>query len=128
MVSRDRRDPKRIALLALLVIAATAWAWHRSHDGGVDVLRFIGGVAAGALLAAAIRSADGVLGRHRDFGARSRLSAAAVAVGPVIGVLAAALLARSGTGGGNAEVLFAGGFAGLLLGVAVLYPIGRPPE
>jgi hypothetical protein len=122
-VNRDRGDPRRIAFLALLVIAAAAWAWHRRDDGGADVLRFVAGVGAGSMLAAAIRSADGVLARHWEVGQRSRVSAAGAAAGPVIGVLAAAVLARSGALEGHGDVLLAGGFAGVLLGVGVLYPI-----
>ena len=122
-MSPRRGDPRRVGLLVVLTFGAAAWAWYRSDDVGTDVFRFIGGVAAGLVLAVAIRSADGVLARHHDFATRSRLSAASVVVGPALGVLAAAVLARSGALGDSDDVLLAGGFAGLLLGVGVLYPI-----
>jgi hypothetical protein len=122
-VSRPRTDPRRISVLALLILAAGAWAWREADNVGGDVVRFALGIGAGLALAGAIRSADGVLSARADVRRRDTWARVAGTVGAVAGVLVAATLETAGALGDNIGILLAGGFVGLLLGVGVLYPI-----
>ena len=70
-----------------------------------------------------MRWADGELTGRLELGIRRRLGGVATVVGPVVGVLVAAALARQGGLSDNVGVSAAGGFAGLIAGVGVLYPI-----
>ena len=46
-MSYDRTDPRRIAMLVVLIGGAVAWAWFGSQDGTDDLLRFVAGAGAG---------------------------------------------------------------------------------
>jgi hypothetical protein len=120
-VRLDRGGPRRLAVLAALLVVAAVWAW-RAADEGSDALRFIAGAGIGLIVAGVMRFGDGMLARRADSSVRTRLSGIAMFAGPVLGVAAAGVLARAGVPG-DVEVFAAGAFGGVIAGVGVLYPI-----
>jgi hypothetical protein len=121
-VRLDRGDPRRVLLVAALVGAAAIWGYRQADDDD-DALRFIAGIGMGLTVAGLMRWADGTLARHAGRGIRSRLSGLALILGPLVGVLAAGVLARTSGPGANVEVFMAGTFAAFIATVGVLYPI-----
>jgi hypothetical protein len=105
-------------MLAGLVVAAVVWAVWRA-DAREDVLRFVAGAGVGAAMAGAMRWADGSLARGAGARRNSRLTGIAVATGPVLGAVLAAVLVRYGDLGSNLDVVL----AGVLAGVGALYPL-----
>ena len=109
-------------MLALLVVMAIAWGWQQA-DGGSDGFRIVLGLGMGLVVAAAMRVADGALSGRLDFGTLSAVASAAMVVGPVIGVLAAAVVARQGGLDDNLGVTDGRRVCRSARGPGMLYPI-----
>ena len=116
-----RWDPRRIAVIAVLIAAAAVWAWLEA-DEAADALRFAAGSGAGLVLAGLIRIGDDAIAGRLTADVRDSL-ARTVMVGGAAIVPAALVLARGIDLGDDLGVLLAGAAAGMCAGLAALYPL-----
>ena len=118
----ERTDPRRIAVLALMIGGAVVYAWLRSADGAGDVLRFLAGAGAGLALAGLTRAGDRGLAGTMSYRRRVALARKLVVFGAATG--AACIIPLRGLDlDATLEVVLAGAFAGFFAGVGVLYPL-----
>ena len=108
MIAR-RSDPRRVALLGVLVLGAVLYAATSGEDGWVDAIRFGAGAVVGCLAGVAMRRLDGN----------------AVRAGPIVAVTIAIVVIAAAGLFDSASIWFAGALAGMLVTVGFLYPLPR---
>ena len=108
MITR-RSDPRRVALLLVLVLGAVVYAVTSSEDGWLDVIRFAAGAVGGCFAGVAMR----------------RLDDSAPRIGPIVVIIVAIIVAVAGDYFDSASIWLAGALAGMLVTVGFLYPLPR---
>lgn len=108
-------------MIAVLIAAATAWAWLEA-DEAADALRFAAGCGAGLMLSGLVRIGDDAIAGRLTADVRDSLARTVTVAGAAI-VPAALVLARGIDLGDDLAVMLAGCAAGMFAGVGALYPL-----
>ena len=108
MIAR-RSDPRRVALLVVLVLGAVLYAATSGQDGWFDAIRFAAGALGGCLAGVTMR----------------RLDENAVRAGPIVAVAIAIVVIAAAGLCHSASIWLSCALAGMLVTVGFLYPLPR---